>query len=73
MREILYHRNAVRYLKRMPADRKEQIKTALADVALLPDIQGTPTSNPWPVTGVVATVFASVNTGRFSDWRHAMA
>jgi hypothetical protein len=38
MREILYHRNAVRYLKRMPADRKEQIKTALADVALLPEI-----------------------------------
>ncbi len=42
MREILYHRNAVRYLKRIPADRKEQIKAALAGVASLPDTQAHP-------------------------------
>ena len=36
MREILYHRHAVRHLKRMPEDRKEQIKAAIA-VAVLPD------------------------------------
>ena len=42
MREILYHRHAVRYLRRMPTDRKEQIKTALAEVASLAD----PLSHP---------------------------
>ena len=37
MREVLYHRHAVRCLKRMPADRKEQIKAAIVAVAVLPD------------------------------------
>jgi len=26
MREVVYHRNAVRYMRRMPADREEQVK-----------------------------------------------
>jgi len=30
MREISYHKRAVKYLRRMPVDRKEQIKAALA-------------------------------------------
>jgi mRNA-degrading endonuclease RelE of RelBE toxin-antitoxin system len=38
MREISYHRNAVRYLKRMPIDRKEQVKAAIAELARLPDV-----------------------------------
>lgn len=37
MREILYHRHAVRYLRRMPEDRKIQVKAALAEAAALPD------------------------------------
>ena len=42
MREILYHRHAVRYLKRMPADRKQQLKAAIAAVAVLPDVLAHP-------------------------------
>jgi len=42
MREILYHRNAVRYLRRMPEDRKIQVKATLAEVAALAD----PLSHP---------------------------
>ena len=38
MREVVYHRNAARYLKRMPADRKEQVKSALADISTLVDV-----------------------------------
>lgn len=34
---ILYHRHAVRYLRRMPEDRKSQVKAALAEAAVLPD------------------------------------
>ena len=46
MREILYHRNAARYLKRMPVERKEQIKSARADIAVLPDIRTHPNVKP---------------------------
>ncbi len=42
MREILYHRHAVRYLKRMPEDRKEQIKAAIVTVAVMPDVLAHP-------------------------------
>ena len=37
MRQILYHRHAVRYLHRMPEDRKNQVKDALAEAAALHD------------------------------------
>lgn len=37
MREISYHKRAVKYLRRMPVDRKEQIKGALAQIAGLED------------------------------------
>lgn len=37
MREISYHKRAVKYLRRMPVDRKEQIKAALAQIAALED------------------------------------
>ncbi len=37
MREILYHRHALRYLRRMPEDRKAQVKSALTEVAALPE------------------------------------
>jgi mRNA interferase RelE/StbE len=33
MREILYHRAASRSLKKLPVDRKEQIKAAIAGLA----------------------------------------
>jgi mRNA-degrading endonuclease RelE of RelBE toxin-antitoxin system len=42
MREILYHRHAVRYLKRMPEERKEQIKSAIAQVAEFSDVPAHP-------------------------------
>jgi mRNA interferase RelE/StbE len=42
MREILYHRHAVRYLKKMPDDRKEQVKSAIAEVAELSDMHAHP-------------------------------
>ena len=35
MREVVYHRRAVRYLRRMPVDRKEQVKAAITDLAEL--------------------------------------
>lgn len=37
MREISYHKRAVKSLRRMPIERKEQIKTALAEIAALED------------------------------------
>jgi phage-related protein len=37
MRAVLYHRHAVRYLRRMPADRKAQVKAAVDEVAALDD------------------------------------
>lgn len=42
MRTIVYHRHAVRQLKRIPTDRKEQIKAALANIATL----AVPTAHP---------------------------
>lgn len=42
MRKIDYHRHAVRQLKRMPADRKEQIKAALERTAALADSAANP-------------------------------
>ena len=42
MRPVVYHRHAVRSLKRMPVERKEQIKAALADIAALPDLSAHP-------------------------------
>lgn len=38
MRKILYHRHAARYLKRMPDDRKAQVKSAIAELAVLADV-----------------------------------
>ena len=38
MRRVVYHRHAVRYLKRMPEDRKRQVKSALGEVAALDDV-----------------------------------
>ncbi len=35
MREILYHRHAVRYLKRMPEDRKDQVKLRVGGYRLI--------------------------------------
>ncbi len=46
MREVLYHRHAARYLKRMPADRKEQVKAAVAEVAALPEVPAHPNVRP---------------------------
>ena len=40
--EVVYHRHAVRYLRRVPADRKQQIKRAIDEVAEL-DV---PTTHP---------------------------
>jgi len=37
MKEVLYHRHAVRYMRQMPADRKEQVKSAIAELAALDD------------------------------------
>ena len=37
MRPVVYHRNAVRYMRRMPADRTAQVKAAVDEVATLPD------------------------------------
>jgi mRNA-degrading endonuclease RelE of RelBE toxin-antitoxin system len=37
MRPVFYHRNAVRYLKRMPEDRKQQVKAAVNEVAACDD------------------------------------
>jgi len=42
MREVVYHCHAVRYMKRMPADRKEQVKAAVLEVAGLPDVGSHP-------------------------------
>ena len=35
MRPVVYHRNAARYMRRMPADRKAQVKAAVDEVAAL--------------------------------------
>jgi len=37
MRPIVLHRNAARYLRRMPADRRAQMETALREVAAAED------------------------------------
>ena len=37
MRQIEYHRNAARYMRKMPVDRKEQIKAVIAEISLLGD------------------------------------
>jgi hypothetical protein len=37
MRPVVYHRNAARYMRRMPADRKAQVKAAVDEVAALED------------------------------------
>lgn len=42
MREVLYHRNAVRYMRRMPVDRKEQVKVAIAELAAIDILLGHP-------------------------------
>ena len=42
MREISYHKRAVKYLRRMPVDRKEQIKATLKQIAELEDPQSNP-------------------------------
>ncbi len=46
MREISYHRRAVKYLRRMPVGRKEQIKEALAQIAGLEDPSSDPNVKP---------------------------
>ena len=52
MREVRYHRNAARYMRRMPADRKEQIKAAVAELAGLENLMQHPSIKPmsgdWP-------------------------
>jgi len=37
MRPIVLHRNAARYLRRMPADRRDQVKIALRELAAAED------------------------------------
>ena len=37
MRKVVYHRNAVRYMRRMAPERKEQVKRAVRRAADLPD------------------------------------
>ena len=37
IREVVYHRHAVRYLRKMPLDRKDQVKQAFSEVAKLVD------------------------------------
>ncbi len=46
MRPVFYHKNAVRYLKRMPEDRKEQVKEAVNSVADCDDIPSQPNIRP---------------------------
>jgi mRNA-degrading endonuclease RelE of RelBE toxin-antitoxin system len=41
-RQILFHRHAAKYVKKMPADRKEKLLEALLALAALPD----PSVNP---------------------------
>ena len=42
MRDVLYHRNAVRYMRRMPADRKEQVKAVIEELSALEDLLAHP-------------------------------
>jgi mRNA interferase RelE/StbE len=42
MREVLYHRAASRALKKIPVDRKEQIKAAIAALANQPNVLSHP-------------------------------
>ena len=42
MREILYHRCASRALKKIPVDRKEQIKAAIVTMAKQPNVLSHP-------------------------------
>jgi len=37
MREISYHKRAVKYLQRMPVDQKERIKDAIGRISALED------------------------------------
>ncbi|MDB4265374.1 type II toxin-antitoxin system RelE/ParE family toxin [bacterium] len=46
MRDIVYHRRAVRYLRRMPANRKEQAKVAIAEVSAFDDPSTHPNVKP---------------------------
>lgn len=46
MREVAYHRHAARYLRRMPADRKEQLKAALDQLAGLEELLSHPNVKP---------------------------
>jgi mRNA-degrading endonuclease RelE of RelBE toxin-antitoxin system len=46
MRPVIYHKNAVRYLKRMPVERKEQVKEAVNSVADCDDIASLPNIRP---------------------------
>ena len=46
MREIILHRRAARYLRRMPKDRQIQMRDALRAVAELADITGHPGVKP---------------------------
>lgn len=36
-RQILFHRHAAKYLKKMPADRKTQVLDAMRELAAMPD------------------------------------
>jgi phage-related protein len=42
MREISYHKRAAKYLRRMPVERKDQIKAALEQIATLDEPQSNP-------------------------------
>lgn len=42
MRPVFYHRHAVRYLRRMPEDRKQQVKDSVNEVAALDDVLSHP-------------------------------
>jgi|GEM_PF-6702113 len=48
MREVVYHRIAVRLMRRMPAARKEQVKQALTEIAALENL------NPADKWGIVS-------------------
>ena len=46
MREVRYHKHAVKYLRRMPTEWKEQIKAALTHIASLQDTLSDPNVKP---------------------------
>ena len=41
MNEVIVHKRAVKYLRRLPANRKEQIKLELAKLGEEPELDGT--------------------------------